>query len=339
MRFLFLTRQPTLHLNQSHKPLLLLLLQRAHFSSPSYSTHGSHAGNSQTGTGTGTPTDSSWLYPSTPQTPESGPDAEPELLLRFVKEQRYGAAERILHQLLDSERLHQVTPHPAFEFAALSALRWDDPHRSIKEFTTWFNLVPDIYHPNSVVVAVGSGRVVDGTESAKSAGRPSGQKPFRTTMNVLFRSGEPFAMIPVIKQFSLLCALKGYIRHIYPSAMGLLARGVQAPELAQFLKRMEVAAVRYEAAHSPRHAQALARWLRISAVRRLCQHGWDKQARQVLIRNASDPNVVLPDYIYRHVIEQYSKDGKEREMGRRAQMHVEQLRDLWAREKRKGLRC
>ncbi|KAF8336089.1 hypothetical protein F5887DRAFT_599909 [Amanita rubescens] len=227
------------------------------------------------------------LYP-----PSKKFEPEEDSLLSLVQEKRFGAAERVLNKLIDSNKLHTITPHPAYEEAAIAALQWDNRRQAQELFGLWFKLVPHINHPSARLIT-----------PIKATGLFL-NTPFNRTIQTLMQSGRPSSHVPLIKDFALICASKGYINYVYNWVVEPLPRfGLPATEYAQFLNDIEAAAVKYEAPNYPTaKACALAGQLRIAAIQILCRREWYKNATKILIRNASDEYVVLPDEVYEYII-------------------------------------
>lgn len=250
--------------------------------------------------------------------------SEPEIdsLLTLVQDKRFGAAERLLHNIIDARRLHRIVLHPAYESAALAALKWDDRKRALRQFSMWFKLVPDINHPNAPPTQA--------TDSFSSS-------PFHRTISTLMQSGNPMFDFPIIKQFALICASKGYIHHIYNWVVEPLPRiGDPAPPFVEFLDLIEAAAVRYEAGPLDRthNSCMVAGQLRVAAFHLLCRLRWYRRAQDVLARNAADQHVVLPDEIY----EYFLRIGKDERTSRPAQMFIDSVLCLRKRENAKRLK-
>ncbi|KAF8700265.1 hypothetical protein AX14_000819 [Amanita brunnescens Koide BX004] len=205
-------------------------------------------------------------------------DREIDSLLTLVQNQRFGAAERVLNNIIDARRLHRIVPHPAYESAALAALQWDDPKRVLRQFSIWFKLVPDINHPNAPPM---SQTMADDSFSSM---------PYHRTITTLMQSGNPMSNFPIIKQFALICTSKGYVRYIYNWVVEPLPRpGTPVPTFLEFLDLIEAAAVKYEAPRHRTHNSCLvASQLRVAAVQLLCRLGWYRAATDVLARNAKD---------------------------------------------------
>ncbi|KAF8625464.1 hypothetical protein AX15_005367 [Amanita polypyramis BW_CC] len=230
-------------------------------------------------------------------------DRHPALryLICLVKARRFGAAERILHSIVGEGKDHQITLHPVYESAALAALRWDDPDRALRWFTTWFKLVPHIKHPNARLMK-------------RARAIPGGlipERPFTDTLHMLLQSGKPYSSVPMIKQFALICASKGYVNYVYNWVAEPLARTrIPVAEFAELLGDMEEAAVRYEASYSVGRSRVLASQLRVAAVQLFCHLGWHRRAQDVLKMNALDPFVFLPDELYDYAIQSLQQDKR-----------------------------
>ena len=243
-------------------------------------------------------------------------DPEIDSLLTLVRNKQFGAAERLLNNIIDARRLHRIVPHPAYESAALAALQWDDRKRALRQFSIWFKLVPHINHPNA---------------PPTPANNSFFSSPFHRTISTLMQSGNPMFEFPIIQQFALICASKGYIRHIYNWVVEPLPRGGDsAPPFVEFLDLIEAAAVKYEAAPLRRthNSCMLAGQLRTAAFHLLCRLGWYRRAQDVLIRNAADPHVVLPDEIY----EYFLRIGKDERESRPSQAFINSVHCLRKRE-------
>ncbi|KAK2464440.1 hypothetical protein APHAL10511_003588 [Amanita phalloides] len=219
--------------------------------------------------------------------------SELDCLLSLVQHKRFGAAHRVLHNIIDARKLHKIVPHTAYESAALSALRWDDSSRALREFSIWFKLVPPIDHPNA----------------------PVNGPFFKKTIQCLLQSGRPSANVPLIKQFALICASKGYVNLVYNWVLDPLSRIMNpAPEFATFLKEIEAAAVGHARTVSNTH-HTLASQLRVAAVQLLCDMQCHRLAQDVLTSNAADERVVLPNETYEYVIQQFLK-ARQSKQGR-----------------------
>ncbi|KAM6503149.1 hypothetical protein JOM56_000092 [Amanita muscaria] len=265
---------------------------------------------------TGSPTDSSWLYACHESSEET--HSQVELLLRLVTKKRFGAAERVFLSIADAGEMDEIPLHPVFERAALSALQWDDESRRVQQFITWFNLVPDIYHPDSVV------------SSAKNAGRPMPKQPFHRTMDTLFRAGKPTANLSLINSFALVCASKGYIRSVYGWVVPFLAaQPVSSTALVDFLIVMEKDAIDYETAYSARRARVLTSQLRAAAVEFMSRSGRHAAVQKIFARNASDKETLLPNTVYDYAIQRLEQGiGEEGRGGRRLSQRVGALKRL-----------
>ena len=219
-------------------------------------------------------------------------EPDEDSLLSLVQEKRFGAAERVLNKLVDSNKFHSITPHPEYEEAALAALQWDNRPRAQEQFELWFKLVPHINHPSARLIT-----------PPKATGLFF-STPFNRTIGTLMQSGRPSSHIPLIKQFALICASKGYINYVYNWVVEPLARfGLPAGEYSQFLDDIEEAAVRYQAPnHLTANACTLAGQLRVAAFQLLCHREWYRNATNLLARNARDQHVILPDEIYEYFI-------------------------------------
>ena len=250
------------------------------------------------------------------------PDPEIDSLLTLVRYKRFGAAERLLNNIIDARRLHQIVPHPAYESAALAALQWDDRKRALRQFSTWFKLVPHINHPNAPPTQA--------NDSFTSS-------PFHRTISTLMQSGNPMSDFPIIKQFALICASKGYIHHIYNWVVEPLPRrGDPAPPFVEFLDLIEAAAVKYEAAPLRRthNSCMVAGQLRVAAFHLLCRLGWYRRAQDVLARNAADQHVILPDEIY----EYFLRIGEDKGESRPAKTFIDSVQRLQKLENAKRLK-
>jgi hypothetical protein len=250
------------------------------------------------------------------------PDPEIDSLLTLVRDKRFGAAERLLNNIIDARRLHRIVLHPAYESAALAALQWDDRKRALRQFSMWFKLVPDINHPNAPPTQP--------TDSFSST-------PFYRTISTLMQSGNPMFDFPIIKQFALICASKGYIHHIYNWVVEPLPRiGDPAPPFVEFLDLIEAAAVKYEAAPLDRthNSCMVAGQLRVAAFHLLCRLGWYRRAQDVLTRNAADQHVILPDEIY----EYFLRIGKDERTNRPAKTFIDSVQSLRRLENAKRLK-
>ncbi|RDB30819.1 hypothetical protein Hypma_005790 [Hypsizygus marmoreus] len=199
-----------------------------------------------------------WLYDDAQQIPGNLPELSNEALVDLVQEKKYGAADRLRIQLLESGV--EIEPHPIYEQAAISNLQWSNVDQCIAHFTTWFSFVPAYDHSNPPVYP----------------------GPFIATRRALLQSGEPVVRLPVILRFGVIAASLGYVDPILQEILDLLVR-FSTPEVgAAFMHDVENAAVQYWLARQPERADAASRNCRSLAIHCFCQAGWLSQAIQFM---------------------------------------------------------
>ncbi|KAG5642082.1 hypothetical protein DXG03_003635 [Asterophora parasitica] len=162
-----------------------------------------------------------WLYNDAEPVHES-PQLANQGLLNLVKAGKYGAADRLRLELLD--RGVEITPHPTYEQAAIANLTWSNMDQCLNHFETWFSLVPD-YDKASPPVYPG---------------------PFKDIRNVLVHAGSPSELLPLILRFGIISASKGYLRPMFYEILPILIRFTSSDDVAEWLVRVEQAAVQYQ---------------------------------------------------------------------------------------------
>lgn len=218
-------------------------------------------------------------------------------LVKLVQEARYGAADRLRLQM--QENGVEIQRHPVYRKAALAALQWDDPEISMDLFSSWFSLLPNI-------------------NESKSAPRLN---PIVDIRNAILRSGAPAERRSLVKQFALMCASKGYGRHIYSEVVNLITRFATPSEGARFLLLYEMAVRQYYQQISPGPSQAPAKRCRIAAVEICCQVGWLDEALEIL---QLQRDFALPDHTYKLLL--YTLQARQR-LGEVALVEELRLRD------------
>ncbi|KAG5634210.1 hypothetical protein H0H81_002879 [Sphagnurus paluster] len=188
----------------------------------------------------------SWLYDDPAQVHES-PELSNNKIVNFIKEGKFGAADRLRLQL--EERGVTITPHPVYEKAAIANLQWSDMEQCLNHFTTWFSLVPDYdkYNP------------------------PTYPGPFKDVRHTLIHTGSPSKRLPLILRFGLLSASKGYLQPMFSEIVPILKRSATADVGANWLHDVERVAVQYSNAGD---AVTTARRYRACGVEICCEAGW-----------------------------------------------------------------
>lgn len=197
-------------------------------------------------------------------------------LVDLVEQGRYGEAYRLRLQLLDSGV--EISHHPIFEKAAVSALQWHDHEKCLKEFSTWFSLVPNINEAYS----------------------PGLLNPFQNIRHSLLHSGAPAQKLPVIFQFGMICASKGYTEPIFREVFQFVVRYARAMQGGKFMLDIEKAATQYQLDHHPENATLTAQKYRALAVEICVQVGWIATASKIIQLQRDFP---LPDRTYRFLLE------------------------------------
>ncbi|KAJ7634863.1 hypothetical protein FB45DRAFT_910088 [Roridomyces roridus] len=178
-------------------------------------------------------------------------------LVDYVEKENFAAAERIrLH--LESDHA-AITPHPAFERAALDRIRWHG-RQDLTGFLTWLNLVPDNPSPSQ--------HVENG--------------PLTRTRNVLFRTGTPARNLLLIKEFSVVCAEKGYAKLVWDDLVGLMPQFEHSDKAVQFFLAFEAALGRYYRKYRPGEREMAISNQRNALIILCCDSGWLDEAVQLV---------------------------------------------------------
>ncbi|KAJ7512738.1 hypothetical protein B0H11DRAFT_5962 [Mycena galericulata] len=177
-------------------------------------------------------------------------------LVDLVEKEHFAGAERIrLH--LESDFV-PIEPNPVYERAALAQIRWKGK-QDLQGFLTWLHLVPDNQVPS---------RVEDG--------------PFTKTRNILFRRGTPARNLLLIKEFSLVCAAKGYGRLVWDDLILLMARFEHPGGAVAFFLAFEAAILQYYSKYHPGLVEETASDQRNLLIILCCDAGWLEEAVQLV---------------------------------------------------------
>ncbi|KAF9456463.1 hypothetical protein BDZ94DRAFT_1241503 [Collybia nuda] len=171
-------------------------------------------------------------------------------LVKLVQESQYGDANRLRLQLIDNGI--EIRRHHTFEKAAVSALRWDNLDKCLEEFTAWFSLVPN----------------------ADEAFPPSLFNPFQNIRHALLQSGLPSKRLPVILQFGLMSASKGYTEPIFREVFQCVAKYEIPKTCCTHMLKFEKAATQYQLDRNPTNAPAIAQKYRVMIIEICTQLGW-----------------------------------------------------------------
>ncbi|KAJ7753371.1 hypothetical protein DFH07DRAFT_960214 [Mycena maculata] len=185
-------------------------------------------------------------------------------LVDYVEREHFWAAERLRLHLISE--LAPIDPNPAYERAALAQITFHG-RQDLKAFLTWLDLVPD----NKVPWRVERG-------------------PLTKTRNLLFRTGNPSRNLQLIKEFSLVCAAKGYGRLVWDDLILLMTRFEHAEEATVFFLKYEVALRRYYVRYHPGLVEETANRQRYLLVMWCCNVGWLREAVK-LVQNSADYNI------------------------------------------------
>ncbi|KAJ6595843.1 hypothetical protein DFH09DRAFT_1305619 [Mycena vulgaris] len=192
-----------------------------------------------------------------------------ESLVDSVQREQFAAAERLRLTLVSE--FTPIEPNAVYERAALAQLRWHGK-QDLDAFLVWLRLVPDNKN---------SSRVENG--------------PLTKTRNLLFRTGNPARNLPLIKEFSLVCAAKGYSQLVWDDLVRLMWKFEHAEEAVAFFLSFEAALLQYYSRYHPGLVDETASRQRHLLIMLCCDAGWLKEAVQLIrdstthrIKNACD---------------------------------------------------
>lgn len=185
------------------------------------------------------------------------------MLLNFVQTRKFGAAGQFYIQLVHSGV--KITPHMAYEQAAISCLRWDNIDASLVDFENWFSLVP----------------ARDPMDQTRPPLSETDAEHFKDLRRILFAS--PSTRLPVILFFGILSAAKGYIQPVVNETLPVLIRYAPVNVGTCWLREMEQAILQYLAA-TPYLSDTLNHFRDLS-IKVCCQAGWLSYAMTILTTN------------------------------------------------------
>ncbi|KAF5381310.1 hypothetical protein D9615_008382 [Tricholomella constricta] len=223
-----------------------------------------------------------WLY-NDPSPVYDSLELSNESLLNYVKDGKFGAAERLRLQLV--EHGIEIRPHPAYEQAAIANLAWSDMEQCVNNFTNWFSLIPE-YDKNNPPIYPG---------------------PFKDTRHVLMHAGSPSARLPLILRFGVISASKGYLQPMFHEILPILIRFASAEVGANWLHEMERAVVQYQSTANPREAAETARRYRAYGVEICCEAGWLDYAMSIV---QLERDFTLPTRTYKLLIKLLQDAGR-----------------------------
>ncbi|KAG6902164.1 hypothetical protein C0995_003638 [Termitomyces sp. Mi166 len=184
-------------------------------------------------------------------------------LVNFVRTRKFAAADQLRIHLIHEGV--EITPHPVYEQAAISCLRWDNIRASISDFKTWFFLIP----------------ACDPMDQSRRPLLETDADHFRDLRRILFAS--PSTRFPVILLFGIMAATKGYIQPMVNETLPVLIRYASANVGAIWLREMEQAITLYTAA-TPYLSDTVNDFRDLS-IKVCCQAGWLSNAMAILTKN------------------------------------------------------
>lgn len=142
--------------------------------------------------------------------------SSPQLLVTLVKERHYEVADRVRAELLHAGV--EIPLDYIYEEAAKSVLQRPHPQHHVAAFANWFVLLPDAQHS-----------------------RP---RKFHEIRDILFSS--PSNNMPLIIQFGIIAASKGYANIVEKDIVPVLARIADLAVNTQFLSDFQAAVTHYQ---------------------------------------------------------------------------------------------
>lgn len=210
------------------------------------------------------------------------PEVSNQTLIQLVQDGQYDAADKLRYIM--QERGAQINQHPVYEHAAIFALETPDLGTRILDFSSWISLVPDAHCSDAI--------------------------DFSTTRLALFSCGTPADNIPIIMQFALICASKGYFQFIWTEwkeLAPLLVRFADPGSMSRFLHQLEIEAVEYERKHFPNDTKQISRAYAGFAVRTCCSTGWAKEAVDILRKVHEDKSYPISGRTYALLLQELRK--------------------------------